>query len=205
MIRFACNSCGKVYISSDDQSGTKVTCRQCGSQMTITAPVANPFLPETAPGTAPDRDFPPPPPKRGRDEPEREPIGERRSRRSTDDEDDDADVSPVYRDRRDSRDRGEDGRPDRRRRRDDDDDDQPRRRQRQRDDDDRGPRDRGGYRCPFCDHIGIPLHRQKVSGAGWILFVVLLFVCFPLCWLPFVVDGCKVRTRICVHCGEQVG
>lgn len=26
---------------------------------------------------------------------------------------------------------------------------------------------------------------------GVILFVVLLFLCFPLCWLPWVMDSCQ--------------
>jgi len=30
-----------------------------------------------------------------------------------------------------------------------------------------------------------------LNQAGFILFIVLLFVCLPLCWLPFVIDSCK--------------
>ena len=37
---------------------------------------------------------------------------------------------------------------------------------------------------------------EKISAAGWILFVVLLVMCIPLCWLPFVVNGCKRRTPL---------
>ena len=26
---------------------------------------------------------------------------------------------------------------------------------------------------------------------GFILFIALIFICLPLCWLPFVISGCK--------------
>jgi hypothetical protein len=36
---------------------------------------------------------------------------------------------------------------------------------------------------------------KKVLGplnqTGMIVFIVLLFVCLPLCWLPFVIDSLK--------------
>ena len=28
---------------------------------------------------------------------------------------------------------------------------------------------------------------------GLILFLVLLFLCLPLCWLPWVIDACKAE------------
>lgn len=28
---------------------------------------------------------------------------------------------------------------------------------------------------------------------GFILFIALLFVCLPLCWLPWVLDSCKAN------------
>ncbi len=30
-----------------------------------------------------------------------------------------------------------------------------------------------------------------LNMGGFILFIVLIFVCLPLCWLPWVIDGCK--------------
>ncbi len=48
-----------------------------------------------------------------------------------------------------------------------------------------------GFRCPFCGFQGPPSTKKKISAAGWILFAALLVMCVPLCWLPFVVDGCK--------------
>lgn len=32
-----------------------------------------------------------------------------------------------------------------------------------------------------------------LNKGGFILFIALLFVCFPLCWIPFVVAGCKAK------------
>jgi lipopolysaccharide-induced tumor necrosis factor-alpha factor len=62
-----------------------------------------------------------------------------------------------------------------------------------------------GFRCPFCGHQGPPSTNKKISAAGWILFAVLLMFCIPLCWLPFVVDGCKEEERRCLGCGSRVG
>ena len=30
-----------------------------------------------------------------------------------------------------------------------------------------------------------------LNTGGFILFIVLLLLCFPLCWLPWVISGCK--------------
>ena len=30
-----------------------------------------------------------------------------------------------------------------------------------------------------------------LNQGGFILFIVLLFVCLPLCWIPFIIDSCK--------------
>jgi lipopolysaccharide-induced tumor necrosis factor-alpha factor len=62
-----------------------------------------------------------------------------------------------------------------------------------------------GFRCPFCGFQGPPSMKKKISATGWILFVVLLLMCIPLCWLPFVVDGCKEEERRCLGCGSRVG
>ena len=30
-----------------------------------------------------------------------------------------------------------------------------------------------------------------LNQGGFILFIVLLFVCLPLCWIPFIIDSYK--------------
>lgn len=61
------------------------------------------------------------------------------------------------------------------------------------------------YNCPFCEYQGPPIVSKKISSSGWILFAVLLLVCVPLCWLPFVLDGCKEEVRKCSGCGARLG
>ena len=68
------------------------------------------------------------------------------------------------------------------------------------------PQGRGfGIRCPFCGHEGRPSIKKKLSGSGWVLFCILLLFCLPLCWLPFVIDGCKDEERKCRSCGCKIG
>jgi hypothetical protein len=57
-------------------------------------------------------------------------------------------------------------------------------------------------KCPICGHEGMPLLvKNKLSTGGWIFFAVMLVCCFPLCWLPFVIDGCKEDEWKCAGCG----
>jgi hypothetical protein len=62
-----------------------------------------------------------------------------------------------------------------------------------------------GFVCPFCHYQGAPISEKKISGSGWVIFVLLLLFCLPLCWLPFVIDGCKEETRRCASCGTKLG
>ena len=61
------------------------------------------------------------------------------------------------------------------------------------------------FKCPFCQSEAPPNTMKKVSGTGWIVFVILLLFCFPLCWLPFVLDGCKEDVRTCSSCLTRLG
>ena len=60
-------------------------------------------------------------------------------------------------------------------------------------------------KCPFCSHEGVPLVSKQVAVVGWVLFAVLLLTCFPLCWIPFLVDGCKEEVKKCAGCGCKLG
>lgn len=59
--------------------------------------------------------------------------------------------------------------------------------------------------CPVCNHEGHPYVTKQVSTAGWVVFVALLFVCLPLAWIPFVVDGLKEDVHKCSNCGAKLG
>lgn len=78
------------------------------------------------------------------------------------------------------------------RRRDDDDyeDDEPRRRR------------RAEFRCPYCGSNEVPVVENKISQTGWIVFVVLLLCCFPLCLIALFVTE---ERRRCYDCGMRIG
>jgi hypothetical protein len=61
------------------------------------------------------------------------------------------------------------------------------------------------FRCVYCGCERLPHINKKISGTGWVVFVLLLLFCIPLCWLPFVLDGCKEDERVCSGCGIKLG
>lgn len=63
----------------------------------------------------------------------------------------------------------------------------------------------GVFTCPFCHFQGPPIVERKLSSNGWVIFILLLIFCLPLCWLPFVIDGCKEDQRKCASCGMRIG
>lgn len=83
-------------------------------------------------------------------------------------------------------------------RRDEDDYDRPRRSRRRHYDDE----ERSGFRCPFCKTDYPPLVRSKISTAGWVLFVILLLGCFPVCWIGLLITE---NYRVCGECGIKLG
>jgi hypothetical protein len=42
-----------------------------------------------------------------------------------------------------------------------------------------------GYQCPRCHSHTHPIIESRISTAGWIVFAVMLFFCFPLFWIGF--------------------
>lgn len=77
----------------------------------------------------------------------------------------------------------------------------PQRQLREEDDDDR-PRRREGFRCVYCGTTAPPEVRSKISTAGWVTFVVLLLVCFPVCIVALFI---KEEYRVCSSCGITLG
>jgi len=57
------------------------------------------------------------------------------------------------------------------------------------------------FSCPFCSSQRRPRTESKTSTGGWILFAVLIFVCFPVCWLGFFI---REDHRVCADCGVRL-
>lgn len=58
------------------------------------------------------------------------------------------------------------------------------------------------WTCPFCRWQGAPVNQSKVSGAGWIVFTLLLiFTCGIFCWVGLLM---KERWTACGHCRTRV-
>ncbi len=59
-----------------------------------------------------------------------------------------------------------------------------------------------GFHCPFCRSNDPPQVRSKISTAGWVVFVVLLLFCFPLCIIGLFITE---NYRVCSSCGINLG
>jgi lipopolysaccharide-induced tumor necrosis factor-alpha factor len=109
-------------------------------------------------------------------------------------DDDDDYGGPVRR-----RDEDDYDRPPRRDDYDDYEDDRPSRRRRD-DDDDRFSL-RRGFRCPYCRSREEPHVSNQISAAGWVVFVIMVLFCLPLCFIGLLMTE---ETRTCYDCGRQV-
>jgi|SRR5215213_635270 len=58
------------------------------------------------------------------------------------------------------------------------------------------------YRCPYCQSPYPPMVVEKVSGGGWVVFILLLLFCLPLCWLGLLI---KDQYRVCATCRAVLG
>jgi hypothetical protein len=56
--------------------------------------------------------------------------------------------------------------------------------------------------CPYCHMKAPPLIRSKVSTGGWVTFVVILILFFPLCWIGLLI---RESYYVCSRCGIQLG
>ncbi len=70
------------------------------------------------------------------------------------------------------------------------------------DEEDRPRKKRPQFRCPFCGSEEVPVVERKISTAGWIVFVVLLLCCFPLCLIALFITEDQRR---CYDCGMRIG
>jgi LITAF-like zinc ribbon domain/zinc-ribbon domain len=64
------------------------------------------------------------------------------------------------------------------------------------------PQTTAGYRCPRCGAGYLPIVEKKISSDGWLIFVLLLFFCVPLCWIGLLI---KQESRVCPVCHAQLG
>jgi hypothetical protein len=56
---------------------------------------------------------------------------------------------------------------------------------------------RSYFECPFCGTHKMPEYEYSISTAGWIVFILLLFGCFPICWIGLLIRDAK---SVCVRC-----
>lgn len=66
----------------------------------------------------------------------------------------------------------------------------------------RRSRDPRGFRCPFCKCPDPPAIKKRITAVGWVVMVLLLFMCFPLFWLGFFITE---EVRVCSDCGCKLG
>jgi lipopolysaccharide-induced tumor necrosis factor-alpha factor len=66
----------------------------------------------------------------------------------------------------------------------------------------RSARRRGQFECPYCHTTYPPVTRSQISTAGWIVFVILLLFCLPLCFIGLFI---KEEYRVCSECGNRIG
>ena len=55
----------------------------------------------------------------------------------------------------------------------------------------------GQYKCPYCGTNQPPYTSSQISTGGWIVFAVMLLVCFPLFWIGLLM---KENVSICPVC-----
>lgn len=179
-MRFSCPSCSQLMECPIDQAGAKVNCPQCGQKIRIPIPPkpVPPTANKTTLGKLEDADEPLLLLEAEAPSITNQPATANSGHKTDFDfvelvEDEDA---PKRKKRK-------------ARRREDDEDDY--------DDDDR-PSSRHGFTCPYCQTHRPPRVASKISVAGWVLFVVLLLTCFPLCIIALFITE---NYRICSSCG----
>mmetsp|Transcript_26726 Transcript_26726/g.62459 ORF Transcript_26726/g.62459 Transcript_26726/m.62459 type:complete len:157 (-) Transcript_26726:2261-2731(-) len=64
-----------------------------------------------------------------------------------------------------------------------------------------------GLQCPHCNRETITIVDDRIGVATIVLVVVLAFVFWPCCWIPFCVPSCKQTNHFCGHdsCRRKVG
>jgi hypothetical protein len=55
--------------------------------------------------------------------------------------------------------------------------------------------------CPYCGNHAPAIVNSKTATAGWVIFVVLLIIFFPLCWIGFFFQE---QYYVCARCGSRI-
>uniref|UniRef100_A0A7S1BWA1 LITAF domain-containing protein n=1 Tax=Corethron hystrix TaxID=216773 RepID=A0A7S1BWA1_9STRA len=59
--------------------------------------------------------------------------------------------------------------------------------------------------CPVCDQLVVTRVSNDIIGVTWCAAITLLIVFWPLCFLPFVLVGCKETIHRCGQCENVLG
>jgi len=59
--------------------------------------------------------------------------------------------------------------------------------------------------CPICQTPGRTRVRTFPNWMTWLLVLALLFIFWPLCWIPLVTDSMKQTDHYCMACQQRVG
>ena len=170
-----CPTCNATLQIADGMAGSTAACPKCAAEMLIPLPQAGSTAPTPAgydvPSASSDNI-----PKMAKSIP-KSPVPPTLHHANEDDED-----RPARRKSRRSR-------------RDDDDEED--------DDDYRGRRrnTRRGARCRCCDSKLEIVRREQISQGGWIVFAVMLLVCWPLFFIGLMM---KEEYMACADCGARL-
>jgi hypothetical protein len=58
--------------------------------------------------------------------------------------------------------------------------------------------------CPFCRAQTVTRTRNQIDGVTIIIVVVLLFLFWPLFFLPLCMPSCKSTNHFCTHCHQKI-
>mmetsp|Transcript_32043 Transcript_32043/g.49003 ORF Transcript_32043/g.49003 Transcript_32043/m.49003 type:complete len:93 (+) Transcript_32043:295-573(+) len=59
--------------------------------------------------------------------------------------------------------------------------------------------------CPHCKQVSRTRIKTYPSFITWALCLALIFVFWPICWIPLVVDSAKQTDHFCVLCQAKIG
>ncbi|CAD8170760.1 unnamed protein product [Paramecium pentaurelia] len=58
--------------------------------------------------------------------------------------------------------------------------------------------------CIFCRNPYVLLSSRRIGWQTLIAVLLLILICWPLCWLPLIIDDCKDKHYHCSQCGVLI-